>query len=101
QGAGPGKQAFGRANNGWVMVNGIATTSANANTAFQNTFSYETVQEATVTTLGGAAEAPNSGIQINLIIKSGGNDFHGEIPLAQTAKWMQYNNIDDELEAQG
>src|SRR5262245_29227320 len=101
QGADPVIKAFGRANNGWVMVNGIATTSANANTAFQNTFSYETVQEATVTTLGGAAEAPNSGIQINLIIKSGGNDFHGEIPLAQTAKWMQSNNIDDELRAQG
>src|SRR5262249_14410599 len=91
---------FGRGNNGWVMVDGISTTSPDNNTAFQNTFSYDTIQEASVTTLGNSAEAPNSGMQVNLIIKSGSNEFHGEGTYTRTPKSWQGNNVDTALKAQ-
>ena len=99
----PVLKAFGRGNNGWITVDGVSTTSPRINSAFKNDFSYSTLQEAQLTTVGSSAEAPNSGVQINLFIKSGGNEFHGEVPYAQTfdRNWMQANNIDDNLRSQG
>ena len=41
------------------------------------------------------------GVQINAIVKSGGNDFHGGGNWAQTDHHFQSNNIDDRVEGAG
>jgi Carboxypeptidase regulatory-like domain len=95
-------RAFGRNQNTWILMDGISTTAPFSNAAgYSNAYNYESFQEATVQTLASAAESPTSGIQVSVITKSGGNDFHGSGFLSQWAKWMQSNNIDDNLRRLG
>ena len=96
-------RAFGRSGEAWTTVDGLPTASPdNADPGFQVSFNYGAVEEASVHTLGTNAEAPTSGIQINVVTKSGGNEFHGTLFAAQTFDWMQSDgNLDDRLRAQG
>jgi hypothetical protein len=59
------------------------------------------VDEARVQTLGNDAEVATRGVQVNTIVKSGGNDFHGGFVWGQTGEKLQSENIDDELLALG
>ena len=38
---------------------------------------FQTIDEARVQSMGTDAEFPTRGVQINAIVKSGGNEFHG------------------------
>ena len=57
--------------------------------------------EAKVQSLGTDAEFWLHGVQLNAVVKSGGNEFHGGGFWAQTNHNFQADNIDEELEAQG
>ena len=95
-------RAFGSAQNAWIVVEGVSTTAQFwGQSGYSNSFSYESIEEANVTTLGSNAESPTSGVQLNVIMKSGGNDFHGSGLAGQFADWMQATNIDDALRARG
>ena len=97
-----GFRAFGRIGEAWIHVDGVPTTNPQAgNPGMNNRLDYETFEEATIQTFGGSAESPTAGIQVNVIVKSGGNDFHGSAQAFQTADWMQGDNVDDALRAQG
>jgi hypothetical protein len=47
------------------------------------------------------AEAPVGGVQINMIPKDGGNQFHGGLFATGATEQMQSNNLDDDLLALG
>ena len=98
----PDFRAFGRSNDGWVLVDGVATVSpkSNGNGSAQH-FDYASLEESTVQTVGNSADSPVSGINLNLILKSGGNDFHGSAFWSQTGQRLQGSNLDDKLRAQG
>jgi hypothetical protein len=95
-------RAFGRSNNSWQQVEGVATTGPfSGQSGYSNNFDYSSIEEATVQTLGSSAESPTSGIQLSAIIKSGGNVFHGSGSLTQFPTKLQSDNLDDSLRAQG
>ena len=86
-----------------MNVDGITTSAPwyNGSTGFSNNFNYQSFEEASVVTLGGSAEAASAGIQLNVISKSGGNDFHGKVLVSQFFRGLQGRNIDDDLRRVG
>lgn len=102
RGKDPVFKAFGRSNNAWVTIDGLSVTApTESSSGFQTAFNFSSVDEAQVTTLSSGAEAPTSGMQLNVITKSGGNQLHGTAMLADTADWMQGDNLNDRLISQG
>src|ERR1051325_6515928 len=96
--ANPTYRAFGRSYDAWVTVEGFPTTSPKS--ALQSTaqyFDYESFEETSVQTVGNNAETPNAGLNLNIILKSGGNDFHGQGVYTVTAQPLQWSNLDQPL----
>ena len=93
-------RAFGRSGGGWATLEGIATSGLSAGGG-GGQWDEQAVEEARVQTLGTDAEFGTHGVQLNAIVKSGGNEFHGSGNWAQTDHHFQSNNIDAELEALG
>ena len=94
-------RAFGQNGDSWQQIDGVVTTSPKMGNQSGNWFDFTAIEETTVTTLANPAEAPTRGIQMNVIIKSGGNDFHGAAGWLQSGQALQGDNIDDTLRAQG
>jgi len=94
-------RAFGQNGDSWQQLDGVVTTSPKSGNQSGNWFDFSAIEETTVTTVGNTAEAPTRGIQMNVIIKSGGNDFHGSGVWLQSGQRFQGDNIDDTLRSQG
>ena len=62
---------------------------------------YQTFDEVRVQTTGADADRPTKGVQVTAVVKSGGNEFHGNGFYAATNKNFQGNNLDQKLEAIG
>jgi len=93
-------RVFGQAGGGWATLEGIATSGLSGGGG-GGQWDEQTVEEARVQTLGTDAEFGTHGVQLNAIVKSGGNDFHGGGNWAQTDHHFQSNNIDSRLKALG
>ena len=98
----PNARAFGQSGAMWYTLEGIPSQTLAGKADGQGAnWDYQTVDEARVQTLGTDAEFPTRGVQVNALVKSGGNAFHGSGLWAQAFPSLQSNNIDDELAAQG
>jgi len=60
-----------------------------------------TVEEMQIVTVGGGAEQALPGVFLNMIVKSGGNQFHGRYEGQNVSDRFQSDNITPELQAQG
>ena len=80
--------AFGRAGQPWQAIDGVVTVNPRASQS-GNMFDFTSFEEATVSTLGHDASVPNSGPNINTVIKSGSNQFHGGAFFAGTGSSLQ------------
>jgi hypothetical protein len=69
-------------------------------TRFAAYWNYLTVEEAQITTVGNTAEMETRGVQVNAIVKSGGNQFRGEAGFTLGGR-IEDTNITDTLRAQG
>jgi hypothetical protein len=76
-----------------------STTARQGNTALYLDF-YQ-VEEASVTTSGNNADVAFGGVHQQMIMKSGGNTFHGSVEGDYENENWQSNNVSDELAAQG
>jgi carboxypeptidase family protein len=76
-----------------------STTARQGNTALYLDF-YQ-VEEASFRTSGNNADVAFGGVHQQMIMKSGGNAFHGTIEGDYENKNWQSNNVSDELAAQG
>jgi hypothetical protein len=85
----------------WLVLDGVVTTDAGQTGGGGSYFDYASFEEARMQTIANDVETPNRGINLNLIVKSGGNDFHGSASWEQTSGKLQSKNLDAELEAQG
>ena len=97
----PNFKVFGQFGQGWATIEGLVTNSPKTGNQGGNYYDYNAFEEATVQTIGSSAESPTKGIQMNIILKSGGNDFHGTGFYAGTSSSFQGDNLDDHLRAQG
>ena len=76
-----------------------STTARQGNTALYLDF-YQ-VEEASFKTSGNNADVAFGGVHQQMIMKSGGNTFHGSVEGDYENKEWQSNNVSDELAAQG
>lgn len=60
-----------------------------------------TVEEMQIVTIGGGAEQALPGVFLNMIVKSGGNQFHGRYEVQSVNEKFQSNNVTAALRAQG
>lgn len=85
----------------WTMIDGVVTTSPKTGNQSGNHFDFAAIEESTVQTVANNADSPTRGIQMNVILRSGADDFHGSAFWAQSSQRLQSNNVDDTLRAQG
>jgi Carboxypeptidase regulatory-like domain/TonB dependent receptor-like, beta-barrel len=92
----PSARSFGQADEVWYTLDGVAMVEDG-----RTFWDYNTLEEVKVQTLGTDAEYPTRGVQMEGIVKSGGNQFHGRAGTVNSSPKLQGNNIDQELEAIG
>jgi hypothetical protein len=97
----PTYRVFGQAGEAYSTLEGVQTSSLQASSGQANYWDYTAIEEAAVRTIGNSAEVPSRGVNLNAIVKSGGNDFHSSISYNKTPVSTQADNIDDKLRAQG
>jgi hypothetical protein len=94
-------KVFGQLGEEWVAMEGVVTSGPKTGTQGGNHYDYSAIEETTVTTVGNTADAPTKGIQINVLLKSGGNDFHGMGSFGGTGHRFESDNVNDALRARG
>jgi hypothetical protein len=96
-----GAKAFGQAGQVYYTIEGVMGNNW-TNAGGSGTFwDFQTIDEARVQSMATDPEFPTRGVQINAIVKAGGNDFHGGGLFALTGKKLQSDNLDDELRGFG
>src|SRR5688572_2572246 len=92
----------GRPNEGKVQIDGLDVGAA-FNGGGVSGFAYDTSnsEELQVIVSGGLGESQTGGPTMNIVPRTGGNDFSGQIFGSTAGEWSQGNNIDDDLRAIG
>ena len=93
-------RSFGQSGEAWQSLEGIVTSSAKTGQS-GNYFDYASVEEARVQTVGADASMALRGVMMDVIVKSGSNQFHSTTWWQQTNSNFQSSNLDDNLMAQG
>ena len=92
----------GPGNEGRVMVDGLSVGAAfNGGGVSGNAYDTANAQEMTISISGALGEAEIGGPMLNIVPKTGGNNFSGTIFGSGAGEWAQGSNIDSELEAFG
>jgi hypothetical protein len=97
----PQFKVFGQLGEQWVALEGVVTSGPKTGTQGGNHYDYAAMEESTVTTVGNTADSPTKGLQINVLLKSGGNQFHGSGFFSKTGHRFEGDNLTPELEARG
>lgn len=75
-------------------LNGMNIGNAFTNQGWRTQFSTEAIQDVSIKTAGADASTPlSSGGAINVVTKSGGNDFHGSAGIFMQPKQFNWTNI--------
>jgi hypothetical protein len=90
--------AYGYSGQNRVLVEGINTTEGTSGAGFYT--DYGSFEEIYLGTAAQGAEMPTPGVQSNLLGKSGGNQFHGEIYKDFENNSMQGDNVAANLPSQ-
>jgi hypothetical protein len=94
-----GFEAFGFSGQVRVQVDGVNTTEGTGAAGFY--YDYGSFDEIQLGGDGMDAQASTPGVQLNAVIKSGGNQFRGTLYADYERENFQGNNIDAELAALG
>ena len=97
----PQFKVFGELGEQWVAMEGVVTSGPKTGTQGGNHYDYSAIEESTVSTVGNTAEAPTKGLQINVILKSGGDQFHGNGSFFGTNHRLEFDNVDAALRSRG
>jgi hypothetical protein len=95
----PTFHAYGQDSQQWLTLEGVLTDTPNGSGS-GNYWDVGTFEEARVSAVGKGPEAGARGIEINAVVKSGGNDFHGGAYYSTSRPGLQGNNIDGTLAAE-
>jgi hypothetical protein len=87
--------SFGYSGQVRVQVDGVNTTEGTAAAGFY--MDYGSFEEVQFGNDGNDASAATPGLQMNAVIKSGGNQFRGDLYFDYENENLQGNNIDDQL----
>src|SRR4030095_11877713 len=90
----PEFKAFGQKWGEYISAEGVETSHPGAGATSGNYFNYDAIDEAKVQSLSNGPEIASYGVAITMVVKSGGNDYHGTGALAYTGKRLQSDNLD-------
>ena len=93
--------SFGQPIESFMAMEGLVTSDYRIQTQGGNYFDYNAMEEAKVQTISNGPEVPSRGPALTMLLKSGGNEFHGGGSYAYSSEHTESDNIDDELRAQG
>lgn len=93
-----GYNAYGRGGQVRVQVDGANATEDTSGTGY---FNYGAFEEVQIGTDSNDASMPTPGVQINAVVKSGGNNFKGDLYLDFMNQQMQGTNVTDQLRRTG
>jgi hypothetical protein len=88
-----GYSAYGRGGQVRVQVDGVNSTEDNDGTGY---FNYGAFEEVQIGTDSNDASMPTPGVQINAVVKSGGNQFRGDLYMDLQHESLQGRNVTDE-----
>jgi hypothetical protein len=92
----------GASGEGRVMTNGMAVAAPFGGGGVSDvTYDTANSEEMQVLISGGLGEAENGGPSINIIPKSGGNQFRGSAFYSFSGNWATSNNVDDRMRGFG
>ena len=94
-----GYRAYGRSGQNWVTLDGVATTEGTSGAGFY--FDYGSFSEISVSAAGNSAEVAVPGVVTNTVMKTGSNDFKGELYLDWEDKSFQGKNLSEGLKDKG
>jgi hypothetical protein len=99
----PQFSSFGQPNDAAIVMEGVLTSDARYSSSGNggNYFDYNAVEEAKVQSISNGPETWSRGPAVTMVLKAGGNEFHGSGTYAYTSHRFESNNIDANLEAQG
>jgi hypothetical protein len=97
----PEFKTFGQTYEAGITVEGMNTSDPRNSAMGGNYFDYNSVEEARVQTINNGPEVSSHGVAITMVVKSGGNDFHGSAEFSGTGSGFQSNNVNAALKAQG
>src|SRR5439155_21220573 len=90
--------AGGNTNEGRMTINGmVVAASFNGGGASSLAYDSNNVEEVSVVVSGGMGETDVGGPVMNLVPKTGGNKFAGQIFLNTAGDWSRGDNLDDHL----
>jgi len=82
-----------------ILLDGVNTTQSVINQGTGNGPDFSSLEELQVVPFAGNAETPNPGVMLNMIVKSGGNQFPGRYEATGETKAVQADNLTRELRA--
>jgi hypothetical protein len=94
-------RAAGQSGQSWQMLDGVVFSTSNPGNVAGAHLDFNVVESSRVQTVGSQAEVPRSGIFVDSVMKSGGNDFHGEFLAYGSGAALEGANINDELRSKG
>ena len=94
-----GFSAFGYSGQVRVQVDGVNTTEGTGAAGFY--YDYGSFEEVQLGTDGNDASAATPGVQLNAVIKSGGNQFRSDIYFDYENEHLQGDNVDEGLKNLG
>src|SRR5215831_9730380 len=84
-----------------VLMDGMIINGLQGDGAIQSYENDAGNQEMVYTTGGGVADTPTGGLRINLVLKKGGNAFHGSLFAGYESTSLQSDNLSSYLQANG
>jgi hypothetical protein len=97
----PEFRTFGQPTESYMQMEGIVTSDTRIGSQGGNYFDYNSMEEAKVQSISNGPDVPSRGAALTMILKSGGNEFHGSGTYAYTSHRFESNNITDSLRAVG
>jgi hypothetical protein len=92
----------GRGNEGHVQADGLDVGAAfNGGGVSGYIMDTTNAAELQFTTSGGLGDVQTGGINLNIIPKTGGNTFRGQLFGSSAGQWSQGENLDEDLETKG
>ena len=98
---GPGLRTHGQAAQSWQTIEGIMFSSANTGGTDGAQLDFNAVDTTRVQTVGSGAEMQRRGILLDSVLKSGGNEFHGDATFYGSTDALEGSNLTDEYRAVG
>lgn len=94
-----GYRAYGRQGQNWVTLDGVATTEGTSGAGFY--YDYGAFSEISISAAGNSAEVAVPGVVTNTVMKTGSNDFKGEVYLDWEDNTFQGKNLTEALTDKG